>query len=170
MNINRDPIGQLSQWHSKAQTKAAPDHIKYDEQVDRFNTDFGAMSKMDGAQPCYAGLFSSAGDIDARPGNVNVPRMGSLQKTADGFSLQMERQGMYGSVAGWSRYQIDEKKRTIEVEHTTLPYAAGMFYSAGQTERFTLHTDTQAVSDYQNSPPAYIAGAPATKPPGGAIW
>ena len=46
------------------------------------------------------------------------------------------------------------------------PDPIGMFIHPGKTERFTLPTDTQTLSDYQTNPPAFLSD----QRPGHSSW
>ncbi|MBI3929368.1 MAG: hypothetical protein HY319_27730 [Armatimonadetes bacterium] len=146
-----DPIARVNDWHRQA-VERPPGTPDYGDKVDRFSGDFGSISKLDGSKP-YASAFGVfAGDQDAAPGSVEVPGVGSLKRTAEGFTLGVLRQGLYGLPVGWATYRVNTEAHTIKATETSLPYYGGYFVSPGGTTSYTLHTDTQSLTDYQQSP------------------
>ena len=165
MNITslNNPIHSLQSWHQVQ--KKTPD---YSQAVKTFEQDLAVIKGLDrdasnvqwgpvGIDP-YSGRTMYA-DCDPRPGEVEVPGVGSLHSTPEGFSLRLlqgESFGVYGfssliTGAGCREYQIDTKKGTICVIHEVGASSAqsfGLYQNSGHVETYTIDTVNGTIADY----------------------
>lgn len=86
-SAGNDPIKKLQNWHSGAVHKQkeadkAADTALYNSTIEKFERAFDEVSKLDGSTEL--GKL----DFNKKPGEVDVPGVGSLRKTADGFVLE----------------------------------------------------------------------------------
>lgn len=152
-------------WHQK-QCQTPPGTPAYEPKIDQFNRDFEQISKLDGAHSSAGPFGYFAGDVDARPGSVDVPNVGSLKRTADGFALTVLRQNLYGIPLGRVDYQVDSAKHAISVVETNHPNALGWFVSQGGTDSYELHTDSQTIEKHHHHSNSLLeSGGLAPSPP-----
>lgn len=86
-SAGNDPIKKLQNWHSGAVQKQkeadkAADTALYNSTIEKFERAFDEVSNLDGSTEL--GKL----DFNKKPGEVDVPGVGSLRKTADGFVLE----------------------------------------------------------------------------------
>lgn len=97
--VTSGPVANLVSWSMKAQGELPP--IDFDDAVGSFNKDCADLQGLDGdasspspsgyaAYTGFGGFFvpRPATDSDLRPGEVEVPRVGSLHSTPEGFQLE----------------------------------------------------------------------------------
>ena len=147
--LGTNPIARFNQWQSQQNADVGkPPGTDYQTELDTFNRHFDNVSKADGA-PTIVSLYGSPGDIDKKPGSVNIPGSASLQKTAEGFQLTVLGHGMHGGLAGWCSYSVNEADQTVHVTKSRAPYSFGTGMVPGKTESFEMDLQSQTLSNYE---------------------
>lgn len=131
-----DILSRMNQWHDRAATKPASKYVGVlahndnslrQRTLDTLSANFDLISARDGASD----------DADERPGNVRLPG-GSLQKTAEGWTMQVISQrhlpfGVFGACfAGAERSdpavgQRSEETYVVDQANHTLRYTKTLY-------------------------------------------
>lgn len=155
----RNPIASLNNWKKTAVAKpAAP---SYQEAVKVFDKDVSKLQSLD--KDSFSPRVGINQDIDTRPGEVQVPGVGSLQSTPEGYSVRLIQKGhnamghlwMNCKTPGSRAYQVNNETGTITVTNTvgatTSHGPGGSQILPGYSERYTLDTQSGKLKDYRKS-------------------
>lgn len=180
MKSVQNPIRKLVGWYQQAARANKPEESKspsYETVVEQFDKDFTLLKNRDRhadtppePQLPYLPVALSihnprllAQDTDVRPGEVEIPNVGSLHSTPEGFSLralepsQMLPLGMGMAMVGErSRsYEVNTNAGTISVTNTAAASYSGSAYNMGPkstpgfTESYVIDTSSGTVRDYK---------------------
>lgn len=109
-------------------------------------------------------ITSERQDLDSRPGEVEIPDVGSLHSTEDGFevtSLGQNSVPLFKTVSGGERathYRTNEKTGTISVFREQQPQLLTGFLMPswgkmakvpGYTQSYTIDTKSKEIKDYK---------------------
>lgn len=88
--VSNSPISRLQRWHNQSiaarQEQVAVDASLFMQTLEQFNQSFERVAALDGAQATRPNFVA---DRNPLPGEVDVPGIGNLTKTAEGFVLQV---------------------------------------------------------------------------------
>ena len=135
---NPGPIRAIQDWHRSATSSSSCD-LKYHEAVETMMDDFTMMQKLDDISPADSHLT----DHDRRPGEVDVPEVGSLKSTQEGFNLTVIGHP-YSTPRNIRSHAINVATGTITVVQEVCPQNS----DRGYVERYTIDTQNHTIEDY----------------------
>ena len=172
-----NPISSLKNWHTAANKATEPvdPTPSFEQAVETFESDANRIKGYDldysSPQSFNLGVGAlSPRDKDLRPGEIDVPGVGSLHSTPEGFSLRLiaDKGQRWQMLAGFGKrafrsreYKVDEKSNSIAVTNIVgesyshsiggLRVPAVSKTEPGYRETYTINLGDNTVSQYKRN-------------------
>ena len=134
-----NPASPLNPIHQTKSEPTPPEPRDYHESYQQFDDDLGKIAR--GAAAAW---------LTGQPTeDVTTPDGATLKRTADGFSMQVVRQGMLGP-SRTVDYLYDKEKLTLDVRENSLKGPVREFFSGQpKTEHYTLNLFQNTVQEHK---------------------
>ena len=166
MSTISNPIGNLRAWHNTRKTevaKAPPYHAA----IATFEEDCIQLQSQDRDEETPHSFADEPGelqlDTDLRAGEVEIPGLGSLHSTPDGFEVKMKEEtvvplqgGARLTTSSESRaYVVNENLGVIQVVNEVGESWSGNSWNSirnpGYTESYDIDTGSESIKGYQKT-------------------